>query len=82
MLANEDILMISDLLDKKLKPIEVRFGQMQEHSDMMQGEMDMRFSQLQNQMDHLKLDMDLVKGVLKEHSDKLGLCSELLYKDY
>ena len=44
--TNDDILMISDLLDKKLKPIEVRFGQMQ------------------------------------EHSDKLGLCSELLYKDY
>lgn len=66
MLANEDILMISDLLDKKLKPIEVRFGQ-------MQGEMDIRFSQLQNQMDHLKLDMDLVKGVLKEHSDKRGV---------
>ncbi len=55
MLTNDDILMISELLDKKLKPIEVRFDQMQEQIDLrfdlMQGEMDVRFSQMQSQMD-------------------------------
>lgn len=55
MLANDDILMISELMDKKLKPIETRFDQMQEQMDLrfnlMQGQMDTRFAEMQGQMD-------------------------------
>ena len=73
MLANDDILMISELMDKKLKPIETRFDQMQEQMDLrfnlmqgqmdsrfvqMQGTMDLRFDQMQNQLDHMNLLME------------------------
>ena len=55
MLANDDILMISELMDKKLKPIETRFDQMQEQMDLrfnlMQGQMDTRFAEMQGTMD-------------------------------
>lgn len=55
MLANDDILMISELMDKKLKPIETRFDQMQEQMDLrfnlMQGQMDTRLAEMQGTMD-------------------------------
>lgn len=51
MLANDDILMISELMDKKLKPIETRFNQMQE-------QMDLSFNLMQNQLDHINLLME------------------------
>ncbi len=51
MLTNDDILMISDLMDKKLKPIEMRF-------DQMQGQMDLRFDLIQNQINHMNLLME------------------------
>ena len=61
MLANDDILMISELMDKKLKPIETRFNQMQEQMDLsfnlMQGQMDTRFAKMQGQMDSRFIQM-------------------------
>lgn len=61
MLANDDILMISELMDKKLKPIETRFDQMQEQMDLrfnlMQGQMDTRLAEMQGQMDSRFIQM-------------------------
>ena len=84
MLANDDILMISELMDKKLKPIETRFDQMQEQMDLrfnlMQGQMDTRFAEMQGQMDsrfvQMQGTMDLRFDQMQNQLDHMNLLME------
>lgn len=84
MLANDDILMISELMDKKLKPIETRFDQMQEQMDLrfnlMQGQMDTRFAEMQGQMDSRFVQMqgtvDLRFDQMQNQLDHMNLLME------
>ena len=84
MLANDDILMISELMDKKLKPIETRFDQMQEQMDLrfnlMQGQMDTRFAEMQGQMDtrfaEMQGTMDLRFDQMQNQLDHMNLLME------
>ncbi len=84
MLANDDILMISELMDKKLKPIETRFDQMQEQMDLrfnlMQGQMDTRLAEMQGQMDsrfiQMQGTMDLRFDQMQNQLDHMNLLME------
>lgn len=84
MLVNDDILMISELMDKKLKPIETRFDQMQEQMDLrfnlMQGQMDSRFVQMQGTMDtrfaEMQGTMDLRFDQMQNQLDHMNLLME------
>ena len=84
MLDNDDILMISELMDKKLKPIETRFDQMQEQMDLrfnlMQGQMDTRFAEMQGQMDSRFVQMqgtvDLRFDQMQNQLDHMNLLME------
>lgn len=84
MLVNDDILMISELMDKKLKPIETRFDQMQEQMDLrfnlMQGQMDTRFAEMQGQMDsrfvQMQGTMDLRFDQMQNQLDHMNLLME------
>ena len=84
MLANDDILMISELMDKKLKPIETRFDQMQEQMDLrfnlMQGQMDTRFAEMQGTMDtrlaEMQGTMDLRFDQMQNQLDHMNLLME------
>ena len=84
MLVNDDILMISELMDKKLKPIETRFDQMQEQMDLrfnlMQGQMDTRLAEMQGQMDsrfiQMQGTMDLRFDQMQNQLDHMNLLME------
>lgn len=84
MLVNDDILMISELMDKKLKPIETRFDQMQEQMDLrfnlMQGQMDTRLAEMQGQMDSRFVQMqgtvDLRFDQMQNQLDHMNLLME------
>lgn len=82
MTDNELLLAISDLLDKKLKPIEDRQKQMELllESDMMPRLQNIescytstyrRYSAGAEEVEALKADMEIIKRVLSEHSSKL-----------
>ena len=76
--------MISELMDKKLKPIETRFDQMQEQMDLrfnlMQGQMDTRFAEMQGTMDtrlaEMQGTMDLRFDQMQNQLDHMNLLME------
>lgn len=54
MMAREDMLMLSNLLDEKLKPIDFRFDQMEQRFDRMDQRliyMDKRLDKVENRLD-------------------------------
>ena len=67
---NELLLAVSDMMDKKLKPIHEQMGKMETHMDNMETSMDKmetRMDNIETRMDNVEINMDNLETRMMSH---------------